>query len=343
MGVAPQFLQPVKRVTDAVRGFWADRLRQGQLEKVDRTVNALINVAFVDYARGDGLTIGPGGAEWTPILISDDVPWVEQYRGLWGLETRDPFGGERAPAGPKYNRDGSVRLAWYDPLGFSGLDKVVPPPRLTPTLDTRQRALTVELENLARRCADKRCAVQTLALDEEALHATEYSSALHKQTAEALAGANDELRSLEQHHNELAQTREAVERYAQRVRAGATDSPTAHLHHVNHPDRTPAPRRVLQLWASLSGAIALLAVGALLVVAPAYWMLWTIVFLLGFATIEAAAEGRLLNFLLSVAVILAVLSALILVREFWRLIAVLALGVAIALMIRDNIRELRGT
>ena len=344
MGAAPRFLLPVKRAVGAVRHFWVDRLGQGTMEKVDRTVSALVDMPFVDYARGDGLTIGPGGkAGWTPILISDEVPWVEEYRGLWGLETRDPFGGERAPAGPKYNRDGSVRLSWYDPLGFAGLDKVVPPPQLPRTLENRQSVLGDQLQNLDKRITEQRQAVQTLALDEEALRATQYQSALHRQRAVALAAAEDELLALKQQQNSLAQTREAIEHYAERVHEGHTDPPQAHLRNVQHPDRTPAPRPVLQLWASLSGAIALLAVTALFVVVPAYWLFWAIVFGLSFATVEAAAEGRLLNFLLSVAVILAVISALILVREFWRLIIVIALVVAIALMVRDNVRELRGT
>ena len=42
------------------------------------------------------------------MLIDDETPWVRDYRGLWGLDTRDRFGGERAPAGPRYERDGTV-------------------------------------------------------------------------------------------------------------------------------------------------------------------------------------------------------------------------------------------
>jgi hypothetical protein len=113
MGVEPRFLRPVKRLARGVRRFWAETLRQGRRDVVGRTFNALVDVPFVDYARGDGVVIGPGGdAEWHPVLISDDVPWVAEYRGLWGLDTHDPFGGERAPAGPKFERSGSVRLSW---------------------------------------------------------------------------------------------------------------------------------------------------------------------------------------------------------------------------------------
>ena len=87
-------------------------------------------IPFVDYARGDGLSVGPGGdREWDPPrLIGDPVPdWVSGYRGLWGLYTRDPFKGEDAPAGPMYDRGGGPDRAWYDPVGWAGLDKVPAP------------------------------------------------------------------------------------------------------------------------------------------------------------------------------------------------------------------------
>ena len=73
-------------------------------------------IPFIDYRRGDGLSVGPGEERgWSPVLIDDTTPWLRDYRGLWGLETGDPFGGERAPAGPRYERTGSVRRCWSDP------------------------------------------------------------------------------------------------------------------------------------------------------------------------------------------------------------------------------------
>jgi hypothetical protein len=83
----------------------------------------------VDYARGDGLTIGPGQEkEWAEPQLLDPTPkWALHYRGLWGLYAGDPVSSENAPAGPVYNRDGSMRRFWYDPLGWVGLDKLPPP------------------------------------------------------------------------------------------------------------------------------------------------------------------------------------------------------------------------
>ena len=42
------------------------------------------------------------------------------------------------------------------------------------------------------------------------------------------------------------------------------------------------------------------------------------------------------------AITLAVVSSLILAREFWRLFVVVMLAIGIGFMIRDNMRELRG-
>ena len=86
-------------------------------------------IPFIDYRRGDGPGVGPGEAKkWRPVLVDDQTPWLHDYRGLWGLDTGDPFGGERAPAGPRYERGGSVRQCWSDPVGWAGLDKEAPSP-----------------------------------------------------------------------------------------------------------------------------------------------------------------------------------------------------------------------
>lgn len=104
---------------------WLQRLRR----KVARLVpwwdgnEAGIGIPFIDYRRGDGLSIGPGqDLTWHHHVIDDTTPWVSDYRGLWGLDTGDRLGGERAPAGPRYERDGSVRSSWAQPVAWVDLD-----------------------------------------------------------------------------------------------------------------------------------------------------------------------------------------------------------------------------
>ena len=60
------------------------------------------------------------------MLIDDETPWVFHYQGLWGNDTADPLGGERGPAGPRYEKSGMVRQPWGDIVGWSGLSKVAP-------------------------------------------------------------------------------------------------------------------------------------------------------------------------------------------------------------------------
>jgi hypothetical protein len=95
------------RARKAVRHFWYKTLRQ----YAEKDPSELFTIPFVDYGRGDGLSVGPNqDREWDPPrLIQDPVPsWVSGFGGLWGLYTRDPFDGEDAPAGPMYDRDKTV-------------------------------------------------------------------------------------------------------------------------------------------------------------------------------------------------------------------------------------------
>ena len=123
---------------DLLRRFWRDTLAQPDPGDLAARARRALSVPFVDYARGDGRAVGPGGdVEWSPTIVSDEDGWIDRYRGLWGLDTGDRFAGERAPAGPKYTRTGSVRQSWHDPLGFAGLGKTAPPSQAIPVLEAR--------------------------------------------------------------------------------------------------------------------------------------------------------------------------------------------------------------
>ncbi len=126
LSIEPKYLRAINDVASSIRIFWNNTLGQGTTSEVIEKEARLI-MPYIDYARGDGVSIGPGlEKSWSPILLTEDAGWAEEYRGLWGMDTRDRFDGERGPAGPKFNRDGTVRVSWYDPLGWAGLDKVTP-------------------------------------------------------------------------------------------------------------------------------------------------------------------------------------------------------------------------
>jgi hypothetical protein len=104
-----------------------------------------LGIPYLDYKRGDGPHLGPGTDHpWAPVLVDAGTPWVRDYPGLWGLDTDDPFGGERAPAGPRYERGGTVRESLADPVAWAGPDPV-PPNR-----QAKSVAETARLADLAR-------------------------------------------------------------------------------------------------------------------------------------------------------------------------------------------------
>jgi hypothetical protein len=302
----------------------------------------LLNIPHIDYARGDGLSIGPGGDEgWTPILISDEVGWVDGYRGLWGLDTRDPIGGERAPAGPKYNRNGGVRQSWFDPLGWAGMDKVMPPPRVPGEVEERIAELEAETQALEGQIEEKREAARELALEVEALRAAEHLTATLDKKQEQLETELDELRSMERGRSDSIDTLKALNAYRDRIERGDWGPPDAHIRHVHHPEPPPPPgHRIVESWAAISGALALLALVGLLILSPPDWLLWAAAIVVAFGAVEAATRRRLVNYLLTVTIILAVIAAIILVVEFWRWLILLVLIGLVVYMIWDNLREL---
>jgi hypothetical protein len=184
-------------------------------------------IPFVDYARGDGVAIGAGhDAEWSPVLIDDATMWVWAYRGLWGLDTRDRFGGERAPAGPRYERDGSVRSSWANPLGWAGLLTVAP--RETDVADLlaqRVAALDRELRELDAEIEAQRGALRGLRVE-----------------ARSLANY-DHTRSRAQARRATRAERELALNQAIATRAGLADERQAHLATLSGRSRRSRRRR----------------------------------------------------------------------------------------------------
>jgi hypothetical protein len=335
-------LIPVKNALVWARRFWVEQLGQGDSAQAEQEVSNLISIPFVDYARGDGKRIGPGhDEEWTPILISDEDAWVDSYRGLWGLDTRDPFGGERAPAGPKYNRDGSVRQAWYDPLGWAGLDKVYPPQQTSAELAARLAELQQEEHDLDAAIDQQRIRVRELALDVEALRATEYLSALHEARGQELDEEQMALHELQAKLTENRETQKAIAAYQARILQGDWGAPTAHLRHAHAPAAPLPPQsRAVEIWAAISGALALLLFVGLLLWRPDNWLFWAVVVGMVFGAVESATRGRISNFMLTTVIVLALIALVILLVEFWQWIILLALIAVVFYMIRDNLREL---
>ncbi|MDP9481122.1 MAG: hypothetical protein M3R38_36565, partial [Actinomycetota bacterium] len=71
--------RPLARVGAAVRTFWRTRLGQYGGDGEEEDSSGYFHIPFVDYARGDGLTVGPGGdREWDPprLMLEPYPDWV---------------------------------------------------------------------------------------------------------------------------------------------------------------------------------------------------------------------------------------------------------------------------
>jgi hypothetical protein len=353
-GVEPQVLLPLRNAVVWLRKFWVEKLAQGDSalqpreasadasgHAVQEEVKGYFQIAFVDYARGDGVAVGPGEANaWTPILM-DGLPWVEHYRGLWGVDTEDPFGGERAPAGPKFNRDGSVRLSWYDPLAWAGLDKVPPPLEAPRVLSERLEQLRAEQSSLSEAIAQGRSRVRALELEATALAASQYRQPVHNAQVAELNGALGELQAQTARLQAIDESQQACALWLARIEQGDWGDPQAHLRRQHHPAPPIARQsRLLDLWGAISGALLLAVVLLLLIYAPANWYVWVVVAVLISLSIEAWLRGKLAAYLLNVTIFLALVTAAILIITFWRVALALAVLLLAAAMTRDNVREL---
>jgi hypothetical protein len=335
----------IARAAEAARSFWRERLGQ-YMGGDDEGDGGYLHIPFVDYARGDGLEIGPGGdREWDPPrLILDPPPaWVSGYRGLWGLYARDPFQGEDAPAGPMYNRDKGVGRAWYDPVGWAGLDKVPPPTEALEAVLDRRRGIEARCSTLRVEIGEKSQHLKELGVEVAAMRDRSHLDAPHEEGTKRLGELSKELDRLRAQLATDEAVSESLKDYAKRLRAGERDPARAHITRAHRPASETELRvsRVAEAWAAASVSLMLISFVGIAMFEREHLISMLVVSIALFAFVEAGFRGRLVNLVSSVNIGLAVVAALILIYEFfWQLVvaAVLILGLYV---LWDNLRELR--
>jgi hypothetical protein len=337
-------LRPVTGALDALRHFWRDTLRQADPGDLARNIERALSIPFIDYARGDGVRVGGNDAEtWTPVIIGDDTPWVDGYRGLFGLDTFDRFAGERAPAGPKYGRNGTVRQVWNDPLGWAGLTKVAPPFRAPKALRAQLKHLEDKLETLAKENASQRSTLDGLELEVRSLASDGTFADLHESRAAELATREAAINAGRTEEARLSDTIRAARAELARIEVGDFGDPRAHLHHDHHPVPPELDRdgRLIEFWAAISVSLVMLGVLSLTYTGVLKWWGALIVGFVVYAVLEAAFRRRLTAMLLRATLALAVVGGFILAVEYMGLLIVIALAGLAALTLADNVREIR--
>ncbi len=306
-----------------------------------------LGIPFVDYARGDGIAIGPGhDREWTPVVIDDGTGWVHDYRGLWGLDTRDRFGGERAPSGPRYERDGTVRVSWANPLGWAGLLKVPPHEReFADALRERVDALAGELGELDARIESETHAVRGLRAQARSLRLSEYAHVLARSREEEVVKREAALTQTIAERTALAEERSAH----LATLAGEIEPEPSQAHirrqHRPHVETQERRTRFLKVWAAISTPLLLASLILVLVATPLAFVSTLVVLFLLFTAVEAIARRRLLSFLASTLLLLAAVAAVVglvlLTISHWRTGLSVLIGAAALTLLVANLQDLR--
>ena len=341
------FLAPLVRLADRLQIFWRQRLRQYEGESTQTPQSETLNIfriPFVDYARGDGLSIGPGQEKiWsTPRILSTPPPWASLYRGLWGLYAHDPMLGEDAPAGPMFNRNGSPRRSWYDPVGWAGLDKVVPPDEaldkiLAEQVAIRERQMTQRAAVAAKARELQSLGTQAAAIRDQPHLAKLYTS--HQQQIEQLSQEINTLRAQIATDQALL---EALESHAAQWRAGNQGPARAHIHRALRPASAARLRanRLAEIWSATSVGLMLIILVILLYFGHHYRIVGLVAMITLVTFIEASFRGQLINLVTSVTIGLAIVATLIIFYEFFLPIVVAGVLLAGMYILWANLREL---
>jgi hypothetical protein len=341
------FLQPLSRIINWLQQFWYNQLQQYQDEaetQQPEQASNIFRIPFVDYARGDGITIGPGQEKsWEePRLLRAEERWVSDYRGLWGLYASDPFAGEDAPAGPMYNRDRSMRRAWYDPAGWAGLDKVAPADEELRLMVAHQITLRDRVQTLDGEIQQKAFDLRNWGIALRAMRRQPHLQRLRLEYEKQIATLSKEVAKLREDRASAEALLQSLNDYTGRRRAGSRESPRAHIRHAFTPtaDEQVRAGRLAEIWAAVSIGLLLVVMVGLFYFARHYLIFGISALIALFAFVEASFRGRIVRMVTSVTIGLAVVAALVLLYEFfWPIVAITVIIIA-SYLLWDNLREL---
>jgi len=343
------FLTPLARLTDQLQKFWREKLRQFSdegLQPKGKTGFSIFHLPFVDYARGDGLSIGSEQDKtWaTPYIISEPPSWISQYRGLWGIYTQDLLASEDAPAGPMYNRNGTVRRAWYDPLGWAGLDKIPTTFQALERVREQHAALTKRQIELTQMIEEKSHQLTGLGMEAAAVRNHPHLKKVYEARQEEIKILAEEIDQLRAEFAENGAMLEAFDLHARQIERGERGLARAHIRRAS----TPIPEselkvgRLMETWAAISIGLILISLVGVMFFAPQNYIMGLIAIVTLFIIIESTFRRRLTQLVTRTTITLAMVAALVLIADFFPQLAIICALVAGGYMMWQNLRELWG-
>jgi hypothetical protein len=327
----------VSGISKAWNKFWTETLGQPEGNP--------FRIPFIDFARGDGLGIGEGQEHaWSPVLIDETTPWASQYRGLWGLYAHDPVSGENAPAGPMYNRDGSPRGSWYDTLGFAGLDKTPPPPQAYEMLQKNCNEIQSRQEELKILIPQKANELQVLGMKLKGLEDHPHLAKIYVLLEKRIVSVGEELKNLRKERLENGALIQGLTHRLEQIKSGIEDNPHAHIRHMAVPVEVVEMRyaHATETWSAISMSLLLFAIAGLIYLAPSFLWAGLAVILILFVIAESILRGAFIKTVSRVTLLLALVTTVILLIEFWKYILVIVLVVLGVFLMIQRLREVTG-
>jgi hypothetical protein len=243
-----------------------------------------------------------------------------------------------------YERNGSPRPSWFDPLGFAGLDRVPPPPR---ELDALERERT-HLENRQRELGDviprETTLLQELGVRLDSMRGSPHLAAEAESLDAEATLRSAALRDLRKERFENDAVLEGLRRRAERRRAGERDDPRAHIVHAAEPV-APAKMRfngAAEIWAALSVSALLVGLAVLILVSPTNVWAELVILVLAFIVGESVLRGTFVRTVNRLAVLAALVAVVVLFVQFWKLTLVALLVALAAFLLYQRFREFTG-
>jgi len=336
------FLSPIYRVVE-----FLSRKLQGLVSvqsKNDGSQGKLLRIPFVDYARGDGLVVGYNQEiDWDHAVLLDPVPgWVKEYRGLWGLYAQDPTSGENAPSGPMYQRNGTLRKVWYDPLGWAGMDKVPTQPNLNQVINFQKNFLLAQQEELQGKVDQKSQQLIGEGVTFQALKHEPNLNRLAREAEKQIDGISSELAQFKTDlaTNELRLA--SLDRYLIENQGNTPLYLRDHIKHAIKPTRSSEMRtgRFAEWWAAASVALMLFGFVLMLIFNRQHIVFGTSVMIALFVFIESSFRRTLPRLINSLAIGLAAAAGLLVLFHYFWYVVVFAIILTGIFILIENLREL---
>jgi hypothetical protein len=243
-----------------------------------------------------------------------------------------------------YNRDGSVRNSWYDPLGFAGLDKTPPPPQELTLLVENCEEIQKRQDELKELVPQKANELQVLGMKLKGLENHPHLAKIYALLEKRIAVVGEELRVLRRERFENGALLQGITQRLEMLKSGHRDNPQAHIRHKAVPVEEVSMRyaRATETWAAISLSLLLFALAALFLLAPAFfWVGFAILVILGMVA-ESILRGAYTQTVSRISLVLALVTAVILFIQYWQYILVVTLVVLGVVLMLQRLRELTG-